>query len=186
MKLSKLASLAKNEKCIDVCVRNRIQYAVLRHAVYPLYGIPEIREPEELLSILDVPPDEREKWKVSFGKCELPEEMLLPEMGADEVRIDPLPVGLRFGGDGITVYDGGKMVKTKFLSPCDNVSAVCAGDGYIRLFKGLTLCGAVLLYVPTAELIDDAVPLFDYLIHIRDKLRYEEQMRIELESEDER
>lgn len=181
MKLGKLASLAKSEKCIDVSVRHRIQYAVLRHAVYPLYGIPEIREPEELLSIMDVPPDEREKWKVSFGKCELPEDMLLPEMGADEVRIDPLPVGLRFGGDGITVYDGGKMVKTKFLSPCDNVSAVCAGDGYIRLFKGLTLCGAVLLYVPPAKLIDEAVPLFDYLINIRDKLRYEEQMKIELE-----
>lgn len=144
MKLGKLASLAKSEKCIDVSVRHRIQYAVLRHAVYPLYGIPEIREPEELLSIMDVPPDEREKWKVSFGKCEIPEDMLLPEMGADEVRIDPLPVGLRFGGDGITVYDGGKMVKTKFLSPCDNVSAVCAGDRVYPAIQGFDAvrCGS--------------------------------------------
>lgn len=181
MKISKIAALAKKERSIGIFTANGMQWAGLRSAVYPLYGIPDIRDPEELLSIFDVPADERDSWKVTFGQCDLPDEMCIRELSAQETVIRPLPFGFVFGGDDITVFESGAMVKTKFLSPCDRIGTVTVGRGFVRVFDGALLCGAVCQYVPTVQMLDEVIPYLGYLEHIREQMRYEEQMRIEEE-----
>lgn len=184
MKISKIAALAKKEKQIDLfsLEPGGIQYAGLRHAVYPLYGVPRIDDREELLSIFDVPSDERPGWKVNFRKSDVPDDICTLELSAQETEIRPLPFGFVFGGDSITVFDSGRMVKTKFLSPCDRITAVTAGKGFVRLFDGALLCGTVSCYVPDGRILDELIPFVGYLEHMRDAMQYEEQMKIEEEA----
>ena len=181
MKISKIAALAKKEKDISIFSAHGMQWASLRSAVYPLYSVPFIKDAEGLLTIFDVPPVEWDQWKVSFGCCEHSDELCVRELSHEEAVMRPMPFGLVLGGDSITVFDNGVMVKTKFLSPCDKITAVTAGRGFVRVFDGTYLSAAIYQYMPTPQMLDEVIPFMGYLQHLREQLQYEEQMNINME-----
>ncbi len=70
MKLANIARITKKHEHLRVFGTSQTQWVSIGAAAYPLYGMPQIRNKEEMLALLDVPEEKREPYEVIFENPE--------------------------------------------------------------------------------------------------------------------
>ena len=81
MKLSKIAQICKKHMDITVFRANGAQWFCVGAAAYAAYGLPELTTSEQVLTLLDVPEKEQEKFTVHFTGVDNPEHFFDAEEG---------------------------------------------------------------------------------------------------------
>ena len=86
MKLSKIAQICKKHMDITVFRANGAQWFCVGPAAYAAYGLPELTTSEQVLTMLDVPAEEQEKFTVRFTGIDSPEHFFDTEEGEQPLR----------------------------------------------------------------------------------------------------
>lgn len=86
MKLSKIVKICKEHRDITVFRANGAQWFCVGPAAYAAYGLPELTTSEQVLTMLDVPAEEQEKFTVRFTGTEAQEHFFDTEEGEQPLR----------------------------------------------------------------------------------------------------
>lgn len=86
MKLSKIAQICKKHMDITVFRANGAQWFCVGPAAYAAYGLPEMTSSAQVLTMLDVPAEEQEKFTVRFTGIDTPEHFFDMEEGECPLR----------------------------------------------------------------------------------------------------
>lgn len=99
MKIKAIAALMKKKRRISIFddEKNGVQWISDGYAAYPLYGLPEL-DGDTLLTVLDVPEKEREKYIVRRGM--LPRAPCFSDTDGTERRLPPPAlISIGYGGE---------------------------------------------------------------------------------------
>ena len=86
MKLAKIAQICKKHMSITVFRANGAQWFSIGPAAYAAYCLPDLRTSEQVLAMLDVPEEDREKFEVHFAELDNPEHFFDTEAGERPLR----------------------------------------------------------------------------------------------------
>lgn len=90
MKLANIVRITKKHAHLRVFDTPQAQWVSIGAAAYPLYGMPQIRDKEEMLALMDVPEDKREPYEVIF---ENPEDLArFDDCTADDMPLDDMGI----------------------------------------------------------------------------------------------
>jgi hypothetical protein len=110
MKLKAIAAICKPYRYVTIYdTPNGEQWISNGHAAYKLGGLPRIN-PEELLTIFDIPKNERDKWKATIEPA--PADLLCltdDYSGEQETVIFPLQLG--YAGEAICLFEVGAKIQ---------------------------------------------------------------------------
>ncbi|MEA5151982.1 MAG: hypothetical protein VB039_05210 [Oscillospiraceae bacterium] len=164
MKIKAIAALAKKNKYIQMWddEKTRVQWISNGYAAYPLYGMPEL-DGESVLTVLDVPEMEREKYTVRMGP--MPDGCVFDDTDETERALAPT-VGLTLGYGGQVLAPartslGLLFFDPEFLRPVQDKPyelyerETDGGRIYLAIKSGLLLTAVIMPKAPNEEDILD-------------------------------
>lgn len=153
MKIKAIEAICKQHKHITLYNTERGQWIGVGSAAYPLNSLPQLTE-ENLLSMFDIPEDKRSKYYVD-KKSELPSAYDFSDSYDGESLLDLYPLEICTHGGIVTPVVtslGVIYINKKQLKPFEDIERGVdlyervndAGQLYIAVKQGFTLCGIIL------------------------------------------
>ena len=153
MKIAKIKSLCNSAKRIILFNDGGVQYISEGHAIYPLYGMPELTE-DNIYIIFDIP--EKNRGKIHFeAKSGLPACFDMSDRSDEELELTPVGITLWYHGRELTPYISSRGVvflNAKYLEPFSDSKngfslterRFSNGAYYAAVKDGMLLAGIVL------------------------------------------
>ena len=164
MKLSKLTGIVKKHRYISVFTHELVQWVSVGGAAYPMYGMPPVATPDQLLSVMDVPWDEREGYTVDFIADP---GAVFADLTGEDVMLYDMPALFQWRGCVFAPLktDGGQLywINERFLAPvmgADEIHYalrdVGVGMPTIAVFDGMSICAVIGVRIAPPE-VEDAL-----------------------------
>ncbi|MGI5895173.1 MAG: hypothetical protein ACOX6P_11400 [Candidatus Merdivicinus sp.] len=136
MKIKKIAAICKPWKQVNlITIKSDVrqiaaQYIKAGAAIYPVRGLPAMN-PEQLLTLFDIPEDKRKDWKAE--ECEPdPDRYCLLDNRAEDQPVDMIPISLEWGDQKLQPVKTSRGVK---LIPVELFGPLELGTGMFELFE---------------------------------------------------
>lgn len=164
MKFSKITGIVKKNRCLSVFTHELVQWVSVGAAAYPMYGMPPITTADQLLSLMDVPRDEREGYTVDFVADP---GAAFTDLTSEDVMLYDLPALFQWRGYVMAPMktDDGRLywISEKFLAPVSGVEEVAyalrdvgAGLPAVAVFDGMSICAVIGIRIAPPE-VEDAL-----------------------------
>lgn len=174
MKLKSIVAICKSSKTAEVYTvpNTEERWIGAGKAIYQINNLPEL-DRESLLTILDVPEKEKEKWFIDFWTDSNPKGMSLKDVVAEEYQVETLKVNISCMEKSlvpIKVHKGIVFIDQKLLSPLIDIRPLmlyerktAGGNVYIAAKAGMMLKAVI---IPTdiisKNLVDDMKTIAHY------------------------
>lgn len=169
MKLSKLYGIVKKHRYLEVFTHELVQWISVGGAAYPMYGMPPVTTPEQLLCLMDVPRDDREGYTVDFISDP---GVAFDDLTAEDVMLEDMPAMFEWRGIVMVPMrtDGGRVywINEKFLAPVAGIEEVhyalreCgAGLPSVAVFDGMSVCAVIGVRIAPPELEETLREMLD-------------------------
>lgn len=158
MKLSKIAQICKKHMNITVFRANGAQWFCIGSAAYAAYGLPALNTSEQVLTMMDVPAEDQEKFTVHFAELDNTKHFFDAEDGERPLR-DVDYTFMQRGRFLRPLYDDSGAVwwlNEQYLAPLGAEDITYwlrpSAIGYdIAIKKGYSIQGVIGIHLATSE-----------------------------------